>query len=664
MLRENNIKVQIIKVLVPKAGLFPLNYQISTKISLKTGDLISVPLRNKKITGIVWEIDVKAEEELLDRKKLKTIEPPEKEGYLHISLKDIEIIKKVSDYYIASLGSVAKLILPVDVGEKPIIALAPQDLVEHHHLPDLSQEQNESLQAIKNSTKPVLLKGVTGSGKTEVYFHLVQEIIRHGKQALILLPEISLGAQIIKRFTQRFGFAPAIWNSRITKAQKKRTLRGILNGNVKVIIGARSALFLPYKNLGVIVVDEEHDLSYKQNDNILYHARDMAILKGHMLSARVVLVSATPSIETLYNVRQHKYSMTVLAERFGEADLPCVKLIDMREMNMPINRWLSPPLIQAITRTISEGNQCLLFLNRRGFAPLMLCRSCGYRFQCYKCSASMVIHKARQKMECHHCGYQSKIYDRCTACLKDDSLVLCGPGIERIEQEAKELFPTARIKIISREQTSKEEELQGLLQSMEDGEIDILIGTQVITKGYHFPKLSLVGVIDADLGFLGGDPRSSERVFQLLHQISGRAGRTIANRGEALLQTCFPDNKVLKAIASNNEEEFIERELQMRKEADMPPFAKMAVINVTGKNAEKTLALCKMLNFKAPKASAKILGPAEALVFKVSNKYRYRLLVIANKSFHLQKYITYWLNNCKIPLSFQVKVDIDPYNFY
>ena len=479
-----------------------------------------------------------------------------------------------------------------------------------------------------------------------------------------MLPEISLSSQIIKRFTERFGFKPVVWNSTISKARKKKIMQGILSGSTQVVIGARSSLFLPYKNLALIVVDEEHDASYKQGDGVLYNARDMAVLKANLLGTSVILVSATPSIETIYNVQQEKYSMVELKSRFSDASLPEVEIIDMRRIELEQNSWLSKPLVTAINTTLGQGNQCLLFLNRRGYAPLMLCKTCGYRFQCSKCSASMVVHKSRKLIECHHCGSVGKIYDICPECHEDNSLILCGPGVERIEEEVKRLFPDSRIKVISKDQTTKINQIQTLLNEMETGNIDILIGTQIVTKGYHFPKLSLVGVIDADLGFLGGDLKSVEKTFQLLHQVGGRAGRTKTIKGKMLLQSYFPENKALTALAQGKEEEFIEMEMLSRKEAKMPPFTKMAVINVAGKYLEKTLSIANYIVQKAPISSARILGPAEALIFKLSGRYRYRILIICERNFNIQKYISLWFTNCKIPSSFQVKIDIDPYNFY
>ena len=654
--------MQIIKVLIPKIGLFPLDYQLIEDITLFVGDLIVVPFRTKNITGIVWQVNCFPSD-----KKLKTIDLSLSfvvdNCYQNIGSINIELIKRASEYYLASLGSVAKLVLPFEINQNTI-KTEVHIISEDHSLPGLSEEQLAALDVIRSSAKAVLLKGVTGSGKTEVYFYLVAETLKRGKQSLIMLPEISLSSQIIKRFTERFGFKPAIWNSKQTKTQKKKILQGILDGKIKVVIGARSSLFLPYKDLELIVIDEEHDASYKQGEGVLYNARDMAVLKAHLLGALVLLVSATPSIETIYNVKQTKYSMVELKSRFSNASLPEVEIVDMRSIELEKNNWISGQLINEIKVVTDQGNQCLLFLNRRGYSPLMLCKSCGYRSQCTKCSASMVVHKARKLMECHHCGGVSKIHNTCPECNQNDSLILCGPGIERIEEEVKKLFPNLRINVISKDQVAKTDQMQDLLHEMEMGNIDILIGTQIITKGYHFPQLALVGVIDADLGFIGGDLRSAERTFQLLHQVGGRAGRDKAIKGKVLLQSYFPENKVLQVLVSGNEDEFIKKEILTRKEANMPPFTRMATINITGVYPEKTLSMANYIARRIPASSARILGPAEALIFRLSGKYRYRLLVIAERNFNIQKYISTWLSACDIPLSFQVKIDIDPYSFY
>lgn len=645
--------MQVVRVLIPKISLFPLDYYSSSNHSV--GDLVLVPFRNKNITGIVWEVNC-----LDSGKKLKSIC---NEDTFPASIKSevIELIKKAAKYYLSELGTVAKLVLPVDINEPPI-KIHKQEIQNNIRLAKLTDSQEKALRAIESNTKPTVIKGVTGSGKTEIYFHAILNQIKIGKQALIMLPEIALSTQIIARFQERFGFEPAIWNSSVTKAKKKRILRGIISGDVKIVIGARSSLFLPYQNLGIIVVDEEHDASYKQNEGILYNARDMAVLRGFIEKCKTLLVSATPSIESLHNVENKKYNIVHLKSRFNDAYLPDVKIIDMKQEDIELNKWISPTALNAIRQNIEQKQQTLIFLNRRGYAPLMLCKACGYRVNCKSCSASMVLHKKLNRMECHHCGAISKIHTKCPDCDETDSLILCGPGIERIHEEIKKIFPEVNSEMVSKEQSSKPTEMQKLLESMENGKIDILIGTQIVTKGYHFPDLTLVVIVDADLGFVGGDLRASEKTFQLLHQVGGRAGRAGKN-GKVLVQTYYPEHKVIEALAEKKEDIFINEELLSRQKSEMPPFSKMAAITITGKNPDKTLQMAKNFVALAPKSDAKIMGPAEAMMLKLSNRYRYKILVLANRDFNMQKYLKLWQEHSQIPSSYQVKFDIDPHNF-
>ena len=645
--------MQIVRVLIPKISLFPLDYYSSSDHSI--GDLVQVPFRNKNITGIVWEVNCED-----SGKKLKSL-CNENNFPASINSEVIELIKKAAKYYLSELGTVAKLVLPVDINESPI-KIHEQEIQNNIRLAKLTDSQEKALKLVENNVKPTVIKGVTGSGKTEIYFHAILNQIKNGKQALIMLPEIALSTQIIARFQERFGFEPAIWNSTVTKAKKKRILRGIISGDVKIIIGARSSLFLPYKNLGAIVVDEEHDSSYKQNEGILYNARDMAVLRGSIEKCQTLLVSATPSIESLHNAANGKYNIVHLENRFNDAYLPDVKIIDMKQEHLERNTWISSTALNAIRKNIEQKQQTLIFLNRRGYAPLMLCKACGYRANCKSCSASMVLHKKLNKMECHHCGAISKIHTECPGCDETDSLIFCGPGIERIYEEITKIFPEINLAMVSKEQSSKPVEMQKLLESMENGEIDILIGTQIVTKGYHFPDLTLVVIVDADLGFVGGDLRASEKTFQLLHQVGGRAGRADKS-GNVLIQTYYPEHKVIEALAEKKEDIFINEELLSRQKSEMPPFSKMAAITITGKNPDKTLQMAKNFVARAPKSDAKIMGPAEAMMLKLSNRYRYKILVLASREFNMQKYLKLWKEYSKIPSSYQIKFDIDPHNF-
>lgn len=651
--------MQVAKILLPSTKLFPLDYYVPDTLKLTVGDLVIVPFRNKELTAIVWKLDINTS---IITDKIKCIKQKLPNEY-KLNEETLQLIQWTANYYLTELGSIAKLVLPVDISEGSI-KTQTQELTLDFLLPTLLPDQQNALDLIKSSDKPSIIKGVTGSGKTEIYFHLIAEYLKQNKQILVMLPEIALSKQIINRFVERFGFEPVVWNSTITKAKKKRILRGILNGEVRIVIGARSSLFLPYKNLGIIIIDEEHDNSYKQDDGILYNARDCAILRSSLnQSIKVVLCSATPSIETIYNARKGKYQLIELQCRYQGATLPEIQIIDMTKENLPKNSFLSSHLISSIHKNLAKNEQVLLFLNRRGYSPLMLCKSCGYRFTCKFCSAWLVMHKTAKKLECHHCGYQRKIHTSCPDCLEEDSLTICGPGVERIEEEIKCLFPNKEIAVISKDYHKKTEDIQELLHRMENSKIDILIGTQMITKGYHFPNLTLVGVIDADLGTINnGDLTSSERNYQLLHQVGGRAGRE-KKKGSVLLQTYYPDNMLFNYL-KNGDDQFFNYELVTRESQNMPPFTKMASIILSGKNEYQVLEIAKKLVAIAPKTSARILGPSSALMSKLAGKFRYRILVIANKQFNLQKFLKMWLNSIAIPSYCHLKIDIDPKNFY
>lgn len=655
--------MQVAKILLPLTHLFPLDYYVPLDFDLAVGDLVIVPFRNQELTAIVWELDVNILEPSTKIKYIKQKSPLE----FRLNQNILKLIKWAANYYMTSLGSIAKLVLPVDISEKPV-KVKDQALTYNFSLPPLASNQQQALALIKTTNIPSIIKGVTGSGKTEVYFHLIADYLQQGKQILLMLPEIALSQQIITRFIARFDFQPIIWNSAVTKAQKKMILRGILVSKVKVIIGTRSSLFLPYPNLGLIIIDEEHDSSYKQDDVTLYNARDCAVLRSILTKEdnhpiKLVLCSATPSIETIYNSIKGKYQLIELSNRYLEATLPEIQIIDMRKQKLAKNSYLSQELITKINKTLAKKEQVLLFLNRRGYAPLMLCKLCGYRFTCNFCSAGLVVHKFAKKLECHHCGYQSKIHISCPECSKPDSLTLCGPGIERIEEEVRNLFPDQEIVVISKDYTKKPEKIRELLHKMEHSQIDILIGTQMITKGYHFPNLTLVGIIDADLGNINnGDLSASERNYQLLHQVGGRAGRE-DKQGLVLLQTYYPDNIIFNYI-KNGDSQFFQYELETREAQNMPPFTKMASIILSGKDEYKVLEVAKKLVAIAPKSTARILGPSSALMAKLAGKFRYRILVITDKQFNLQKLLQIWLLSIKIPSYCHLKIDIDPKSFY
>ncbi|MEP1444252.1 MAG: primosomal protein N' [Hyphomicrobiales bacterium] len=535
---------------------------------------------------------------------------------------------------------------------------------------DLFESQKEAGAALRQSVNAdkysvTLIDGVTGSGKTEVYFEAISEAIRANKQILILVPEISLTGAFLDRFAARFGGRPTEWHSDITPKRRELVWRGVADGEVRVVVGARSALFLPYQDLGLIIVDEEHDMAYKQEDRAIYNARDMAVVRGHLGGFAVVLASATPSLESYVNAEEGRYQKVVLKGRFSHAELPSLTALDMRVNPPEKGRWLAPDLVAAMRQTLEEGKQSLLFLNRRGYAPLTLCRQCGFRFQCPDCATWLVEHRFRNTIECHHCGYSSRKPDKCPNCDGEDTLVACGPGVERIHEEVLALFPDARSIILSSDMFTTAKRLKQELAAIERGEADIIIGTQLVAKGHNFPKLALVGVVDADLGLGNGDMRAAERTFQLLSQVTGRAGRA-GGKSRALLQTYAPDHVVMKAILAGDRDAFYKAESEQRKQNGLPPYGRLVSFIISGNDKSSIMQYGQHLRMSAPQdARILVLGPSEAPLAMVRGRYRARLLIQAPKSLDIQSYIKGWLNGCQNPRNgVQLQIDVDPQSFW
>lgn len=534
----------------------------------------------------------------------------------------------------------------------------------------LSAPQKECADSLKNLVKAnkygaALLDGVTGAGKTEVYFEAVAQALRQHKQVLILLPEIALSNAFLSRFKSRFGCAPALWHSSLSPAKRKVTWRGVAEGQSRVVVGARSALFLPYQDLGLIIVDEEHDPAYKQEDGVIYNARDMAVVRANLGQFPVIMVSATPSLETMQNAWAGRYAHLTLPNRHGGATLPDIHLIDLKT-DKPADRqhFIAPTLAKAIQTTFEKGEQTLLFLNRRGYAPLTLCRNCGHRFQCPRCTAWLIEHRRTGKLHCHHCDYYMRVPDVCPECHEADTLAACGPGVERVLEEVREKFPEAKVLVLSSDTATTHDELRQMLDNIQEGHVDIIIGTQIIAKGHHFPKLTTVGVVDADLGLTGGDLRATERVYQLLHQVAGRAGRE-KEQGQVFLQTFSPESRVMQSLSSGARDDFLEVELAEREAANMPPFSRLAGIIVSGREEAQVEEVSRLLGKAAPQADTiQTLGPAEAPMYRLRGKYRRRLLMRAEKTIDIQKAIRHWLSSVKIPSSVKVQIDIDPQSFY
>lgn len=534
--------------------------------------------------------------------------------------------------------------------------------------PYLNPEQFAVASALREAVdaaafQPFLLDGVTGSGKTEVYFEAVAAAIEAGRQTLVLLPEIALTEPFLTRFAGRFGCEPVAWHSGLRSSERRRAWRAIAGGEALVTVGARSALFLPYPKLGLIVVDEAHETSFKQEEGVHYHARDVAVMRGMFERCPVVLASATPAIETRHQVEVGRYAELKLPGRYGAAELPKIEPIDLIREPPERGRWLAPRLVAAIEETLKRGEQSLLFLNRRGYAPLTLCRHCGHRFQCPNCTAWMVEHRLLHRLSCHHCGHTMPTPSMCPECKSDDTLVACGPGVERIADEVTALWPEARTAIVTSDTLWSPAKAAEFVSRMEHGAIDIVVGTQLVTKGYHFPNLTLVGVVDADLGLDGGDLRASERTFQQIMQVSGRAGRG-DKPGTVFIQTHAPEARVMQALISGNAEAFYAAETEARREADAPPFGRYAAIIVSSEDKAAAEEIARMIGRSAPESvDMHVYGPAPAPLAMLRGRHRFRLLVHAKRGFAVQDAIRDWLGGLSWSARVRVAVDVDPYSF-
>lgn len=533
---------------------------------------------------------------------------------------------------------------------------------------ELTTAQNNAAQDLvsqvaQNRFSVSLLDGVTGSGKTEVYFEAVAEALRQGRQVLILVPEIALTQAGLSRFKARFGAEPMAWHSGITDMARRRGWREVAQGRAQLVVGARSALFLPFANLGLIVVDEEHDTSFKQEEGVIYNARDMAVVRGRCEDRPVILASATPSLESLHNARSGRYAHVILPERPGAITLPEIGLLDMREVGPKTGQFLSEPMVQAVAERMARGEQALLYMNRRGYAPLILCRACGERLRSPDTDSWLVEHRASGRAVCHLTGFSMRMPKRCLKCDAEDTLTSIGPGVERIADEAREHFPQARIEILSSDTTATPEEIKERLGRMERGEIDILVGTQMVVKGHNFPKLTFVGVVDGDLLMGGADPRAGERTYQTLVQVAGRAGRADM-AGTAMIQTHHPEHEALQALVAGDRDMFIGVELSLREMLGLPPFGRLAALIIWGPDRKKAIELSKDILKLAPRADGiEILGPSEAPISRLRGLYRRRIFIQAEPNVNLSAYMAAWRVRMKIPNKYKVQVDIDPQSF-
>ena len=644
--------------------LFPVAlgcYDYLSSEKLKPGTFVFAPLGRKKCVGVVWD---KKSDENYPENKLKQIESVLPEPPLNNQT--IRFINWVAGYTLTPLGAILKMALNPEMGKvskKPLIFDEPNP---HFTQIDFSSAQEKGVDGLAKMQgfQVALLDGVTGSGKTEVYFEKTAQVLENGhQQILVLLPEIILTTAWLTRFEKRFGVKPALWHSSLTPKQRRDTWEAVRNGTARVIVGARSALFLPFNDLGLIIVDEEHDPSFKQEEGVLYHARDMAIVRAKIADCPLILASATPSLETYVHTHQGDYLHFVLPERFAGAQMPDIQTVDMRQKEKGPIQFISKDLQKALGERLQRKEQSLLFLNRRGYAPLMLCRQCGHRLQCPHCSAWLVAHKGSHTLQCHHCGYTLPVPKVCPVC-QSENLVACGPGVERVAEEAQNLFPNAHIAQITSETLKNPKDFAQIIDQMNNGDIDILVGTQILAKGHHFANLTLVGVIDADMGLSGGDLRAGERTFQLMQQVMGRAGRE-SKKGLAILQSYNPENLIIQALQKNDRGTFLIEEMKARQILKMPPFGKLASLIISGKNQTLTYQTVQKIVRHAPvQQGVEVLGPVVAPISKLRGKYRYRLLVKATKSTNMQNYLHLWMDGAKIPASIDVRIDIDPYSFF
>ncbi len=714
-----------VPVLLPLPLASAFDYRVPDGITAEPGDLVLVPLGRREVVGVVWDsppdeavgdnrlrplaavvegpamrADLRrlvdwiaaytlapAGEVLAMALRTNALRPePMAFGWVAADAAPAEPLtparRRVLEAAAAGPASTATLREAAGVGGGVIRAMADAGLLRPVALirerpfampdldragPALSSDQAAAAAALRDAVgggfSVTLLDGVTGSGKTEVYLEAVAACLRAGRQALVLLPEIALSAQWLDRFAARFGCAPAAWHSDLSSRVRRTTWRAVAAGEAPVVVGARSALFLPFPDLGLVVVDEEHETAFKQEDGVAYHARDMAVVRARLCGAPAVLVSATPSLETLANVEAGRYGHLKLPTRHGGAMMPSVGLLDMREHPPERGRFLAAPLIEAAREAMARGEQALLFLNRRGYAPLTLCRRCGHRFACRQCTAWLVEHRARRLLQCHHCGHAEPIPPACPACAAPDSLAPVGPGVERITEEARALFPEARLLVMASDTLPGPHAAAAAARAIAAREVDLIVGTQVVAKGWHFPHLTLVGVVDADLGLAGGDLRAAERTVQLLHQVAGRAGRAEAP-GRVLLQTFSPEHPVMQALASGDYARFMAREAAERRPGFWPPFGRLAALIVSADSAEAADLLARELGRAAPSGEGMVvLGPAPAPLAMLRGRHRRRLLLKTRRDLAVQPLLRAWLAGVRVAGTARVDVDVDPVSF-
>ena len=650
-----------IPVLFPKIFDYPFTYKSEISETLNSGDFVKAPFGLNEITGVVWPYEQKTEKQFKIKKISKKI------NVKNLNSSMIKFISWFSKYNLVPLGMSLKMcLLNKDVVEKDFNKEFVKFKVKKSKNKFLlNAEQKKSLifmKSIGNNYNVTVLEGVAGSGKTLVYFERVKDLINKGFQALILLPEIALTNQFSRRFQEFFGAEPAIWHSGTTKKNKSIIWKGITEGKIKIVIGARSSLFLPFKNLGIIVVDEEHDVSYKQDEGVSYNARDMAITRASLENIPINLVTSIPSIETYNNIVNKKYHITKLEKRYREASLPNIEIINLHSEVLNKGFWIANKTISKVDQYLDKGDQVLFFLNRRGYAPFVICKKCGYKFECPNCAVNLNFHKKFNKLLCHYCGHKSSLSRVCKDNKKCD-LLFCGPGVERIFSELEKIYPNKKIAIFSSDTLKKNKITNTLLKKVEKKKIDILVGTQLLSKGFHFPKLNCIVVVDCDFSSHGYDLRSAEKNIQLYHQLAGRAGRE-SNTSTIYFQTYTPDDEVLLNISKNDPHAFLQKELLLRKEKKLPPFYRLISLIISGKNERLIMKFAISVKSKLPKINeVNVLGPVPAPITKLKKKYRCRILIRYPKNLFIQKYLSKSLNKIKIASGIKLEVDVDPINF-
>jgi primosomal protein N' (replication factor Y) len=650
-----------IPVLFPKIFDYPFTYKSEISETLNSGDFVKAPFGLNEITGVVWPYEQKTEKQFKIKKISKKI------NVKNLNSSMIKFISWFSKYNLVPLGMSLKMcLLNKDVVEKDFNKEFVKFKVKKSKNKFLlNAEQKKSLifmKSIGNNYNVTVLEGVAGSGKTLVYFERVKDLINKGFQALILLPEIALTNQFSRRFQEFFGAEPAIWHSGTTKKNKSIIWKGITEGKIKIVIGARSSLFLPFKNLGIIVVDEEHDVSYKQDEGVSYNARDMAITRASLENIPINLVTSIPSIETYNNIVNKKYHITKLEKRYREASLPNIEIINLHSEVLNKGSWIANKTISKVDQYLDKGDQVLFFLNRRGYAPFVICKKCGYKFECPNCAVNLNFHKKLNKLLCHYCGHKSSLSRVCKDNKKCD-LLFCGPGVERIFSELEKIYPNKKIEIFSSDTLKKNKITNTLLKKVEKNKIDILVGTQLLSKGFHFPKLNCIVVVDSDFSSHGYDLRSAEKNIQLYHQLAGRAGRE-SNTSTIYFQTYTPDDEVLLNISKNDPHAFLQKELLLRKEKKLPPFYRLISLIISGKNEPLIMKFAISVKSKLPKINeVNVLGPVLAPITKLKKKYRCRILIRYPKNLFIQKYLSKSLNKIKIASGIKLEVDVDPINF-